>query len=198
MSLRRAVFTLALASLVACAVSASDDPEPPPAELGDIHNLHTAIVRWDFEPASADCNGWTASAATSIRAVPSHSGAYACKLCADGSSNTMTLTHALSALTPGRYLVSAWLRRRADGGDDDSVAAHVRLDQAPESAGKPSSITLKKDWYLLSDEIEIAKDTASVTVVAHTSGAPVCILVDDVVVERTDAYSTNLAPRKDK
>jgi len=197
MLLRRVVPSLAFASLIACAAGVTDDPEPAP-ELGDIRNLHTAVVRWNFEPASADCNGWTATAATSIRAAPSHSGTYACKLCADGSSDTMTLTHALSGLTPGRYLVSAWLRRRADGGDDDDVAAHVRLDEAPYSAGKQSSITLKKDWYLLDDEIDIAKDSASVTVVANTRGMRVCILVDDVVVERTDVYSTNLAPRKDK
>src|SRR4051812_43280722 len=60
-----------------------------------------APYAWDFEAASPDCNGWTVTNARAIRSVPSHSGAYACKLCPDAalpSSATIWLTRSVGAV----------------------------------------------------------------------------------------------------
>src|SRR5690349_2443753 len=111
MPLRRIAFVITLPLAAACAAGVEDPASPPeddrkpvvpfeaisadapeqadPLEvresLDERPNMR-AVARWDFEPASADCNGWSASGARAIRAVPSHSGTYACKLCADGSA----------------------------------------------------------------------------------------------------------------
>jgi hypothetical protein len=148
-----------------------------------------ALATWGFEPASADCNGWSASGATSIRAAPPHTGAYACKLCADGSAEQMTLSRRVGALEAGRYAVTAWVRRFG-GSDDAPVAARVTLAKASTSADLDSSITLKDDWYALRDPLDIAwaVPSATVTIEANAAAPGQCILVDDVVVERTHAF----------
>lgn len=213
MPLRRIaiVFTLPLA--VACAAgvedsqSTSDDDASPvvpfrpisaeaPEEndpidvresLDERPNMR-AVARWDFEPASADCNGWTASAATAIRAIPSHSGTYACKLCADGSAPEMKLTRRVAGLPRGSWVVSAWLRRLQSS--PLALAARVTLDESTQRAGIP--ISLDQDWRLLGEPLEVPNDVASssLTIVA-TANPGECILVDDVVVESATARAAH-------
>ena len=149
-----------------------------------------AVARWDFEAASADCNGWSASGASAIRAVPSHTGTYACKLCADGSAPEMKLTHRVAGLPRGSWVVSAWLRRL--GTSPLALAARVTLDEATERAGIP--ISLDQDWRLLGEPLEVPNDVASssLTVVA-TANPGECLLVDDVVVESATARAAHSA-----
>src|SRR5688572_13615776 len=125
MSLRRIAFVVAMLPLALACAAGEEDPQPSSSEdekpvvpahairgvpeeqddeaidvrasLDERPNMR-AVVGWDFEAASADCNGWTASGATAIRAIPSHSGAYACKLCSDGSAPHMKLTRRVAGL----------------------------------------------------------------------------------------------------
>jgi hypothetical protein len=236
MPLRR--IALAAATLPLAFACAGGDDDPEPAGLVPLHaatsepnaaspmeeaddgidarpsmderpNLR-AIAGWDFEPASADCNGWTASAANAIRAIPSHSGAYACKLCSDGSAPEMKLTRRVAGLARGHWVVSAWLRR--PGTSKAAMAARITLDEATARAGVP--VPLEQDWFLLGEPREIEHDVASTELsIVATAPAGECILVDDVVVESATAraaltsfepslvhpsYSTNRAPRNDK
>jgi hypothetical protein len=216
MPLRRIAFVLALPLAVACAAG-EEDPQPTSSEDGrpvvpfhaisgeapeqdedgeaiDVRsslderpNLR-AVAGWDFEAASADCNGWTASGATAIRAIPSHTGSYACKLCADGSGPEMKLTRRVAGLPRGNWVVSAWLRRR--GTSAVAVAARVSLDEATERAGIP--IPLEEDWRLLGERVEIQNDVASTSLaIVATASAGECILVDDVMVESAAARSAH-------
>lgn len=191
----------------AATYAASEDAVDVRSSLDERSNLRE-VVGWDFEAASADCNGWTATGATAIRAIPSHSGAYACKLCADGSAEEMKLTRRVAGLPRGRWVVSAWLRRL--GSSPIAVAARVTLDEATERAGITSSILLIDEWRLLGDPLEITSDVASTSLgIVATAAKGECILVDDVVVESAaaraahselpapeTAHSTNLVPRK--
>lgn len=214
MLLDRAALLVVLALCpTACAVGATDAPAtgsplvdaPDPTapserdaplvarsaiDEGPAYRRTNAIIAWGFEPASADCNGWSASGATSIRAAPPHSGAYACKLCSDGSAEEITLSRRVGTLEAGRYAVTAWVRRL--GGGDAPIAARVTLDKASSSAGEESSITLKDDWIPLRGPLDVTSAVASarITVAAVGMSRAQCILVDDVVVERTHAFLT--------
>jgi len=162
-----------------------DRPTDLKATLDERANLRE-IALWDFEPASADCNGWTATGAKAIRAIPSHTGAYACKLCADGSTSEMSLTRRVAGLPQGRWVVSAWLRRLGESAA--AVAARVTFDEATELAGIPSSILLIDDWRLLGNPIEVPHDVASATLsIVATAARGECIAVDDVLVESATA-----------
>jgi hypothetical protein len=213
MPLRRIAFVLALPLAVACAAG-EEDPLPaddgspvvpfheisapaPEEEDSDAIDVRTslderpnmrAVARWDFEPASADCNGWSASGATAIRAIPSHTGSYACKLCANGSAAEMKLTRRVAGLPRGSWVVSAWLRRLSTS--PVALAARVTLDEASERAGVP--ISLDQDWRLLGEPVQIPHDVAStsLTIVA-TATAGQCILVDDVLVESATARTAH-------
>ncbi len=215
MLLRRAALAIVLgATPAACAAGATDAPAPagrtvdaPDPDAGSEDEVpfrarssvdegpafrpRNAIVTWGFEPASADCNGWSASGATSIRAVPPHSGAYACKLCADGSAEQMTLSKRVGMLEAGRYAVTAWVRRLGGSGDAP-VAVRVTLDYASSSGGADRSVALDDEWCALRDPLDLPADVASahVTVAAGPTTPGQCILVDDVVVERMHALFT--------
>lgn len=194
-------------------ISGEAPEEPQPIEVRttiDERANMRAVIAWDFEPASADCNGWSATGASAIRAIPSHTGTYACKLCADGSAREMKLTRRLAGLPKGRWVVSAWLRR--SGSAIANAAARVALDEANETAGIPSSILLIDDWRLLADPLDVTIDVASTTVSIIATAPPgECVHVDDVLVEsatakaahtplllRPDTYSTNRAPRNER
>lgn len=164
--------------------SAESEPEPEPAPPAP-GSGGGPIASWSFEPASADCNGWTVRGARGIRAAPPHSGAYACKLCADGEAETMSLSRRLSALEAGRYRVTAWVRRlRAS---DVPVTARIALDRGSSSTAETADVPLHESWRALSDPLDLAAGVASAQVsISAIAGAPAqCILVDDVVVERT-------------
>lgn len=166
-----------------------DRPTDLKATLDERANLRE-IALWDFEPASADCNGWTATGAKAIRAIPSHTGAYACKLCADGSATEMSLTRRVAGLPAGTWVVSAWLRRL--GQSAAAVAARVTIDEATERAGIPSSILLIDDWRLLGSPVEVPHDVANATLtIAATADRGECIAVDDVLVESGTAKAAH-------
>jgi hypothetical protein len=208
MPLRRIAFVVMLPLAVACAAG-EEDPQPAASDADSVVPFHAidglppanaepsrpldarsplilppnrrAVAGWDFEPASADCNGWTATGARSIRAIPSHSGAYACKLCADGTAREMKLNRRLAGLPRGEWLVSAWARRLVTS--PAALAARVTIDEATERAG--IDVPLVEEWRLLGEPHQLPYDvvTTSLTIVA-TAAEGECILVDDVVVER--------------
>jgi hypothetical protein len=219
MPLRRIAFavSLTLPLAIACATGV-EDPQvggeetagpvvpvheisgDPPQENGDPIDVRSsiderpnqrAVAGWDFEAASADCNGWSASGASAIRAIPSHTGAYACKLCADGSAPEMKLTRRVAGLQRGSWVVSAWLRRLATS--PVALAARVTLDEATERAGIP--INLDQEWRLLADPLDVETEVVSTSlVVIATASAGECILVDDVVVETATARAAHSPP----
>ena len=184
--LRVAIATVVL-SLDACAAPVTDEVElgqtSAPAPSHDISGEITGdlgVVRaWGFEAASADCNGWSASGGSSIRSVPSHSGAYACKLCPDGTSPEMALSRRVAGLPPGRYVVSAWLRRH---GDPDVAPMRARI----VLGGSVSTAALDDRWQAVGEGFDVDTEIASahVRIVADVSEGEDCLLVDDVVVGR--------------
>lgn len=154
--------------------AAADRPPPAPRPWD-------AVAAWGFEPASADCNGWQASGATSIRAAPPHSGAYSCKLCADGTREEIALSRRVGTLERGSYVVTAWLRRH--GPSAAAVAARVALDaDEPREGAAVSGVA--GEWRTVRDALDARAAVASahVRVVARGLARGECILVDDVVV----------------
>lgn len=161
---------------------ATDEPEeaaPPAAE--------PALFEWSFEPASADCNGWPVVGAEAIRATPARTGSYSCKLCADGSTPSIQLTKDLGAVPAGRYLLSAWVRSRAQ--NPAPGVARGRLD-ADGTDGKSSaatpSVTVRNDWSRLETTIDLAHGATELRLTVGTDAAEAghCLFVDDVTLSR--------------
>ena len=144
-------------------------------------------LKASFEPASADCNGWLAEGARSIRSVPARTGSYACKLCADGSRPDFALSHETGPLDAGRYVFRAYTRKRPQN------EAPLAMNAFVEAATRDGTIVVAADatpvrdeWDLLEATIDVPEGAASlrVQIGAAEAASDQCVLVDDVSVEK--------------
>lgn len=145
------------------------------------------LLSWSFEPASADCNGWPVSGALAIRASPAHSGTYSCKVCANGSTSDLKLSRELGPVAPGRYALTAWVRKRALTAAPAEALARIEAD-TPNGAvvAVAPPVLVREAWDLLEATLELKAPASSVRV---TVGSPVaegerCLFIDDVTVIR--------------
>ena len=145
------------------------------------------LLQATFEPASPDCNGWLAEGARSIRSVPARSGSYACKLCADGTRADLAISYRVGALEPGRYVLSAYTRKRPQNAAPAAAFASVEAATAAGPVVAAARETaVREEW----DRLEAIVDVPDGATSAHVRiGAPVaakddCVLVDDVSIER--------------
>lgn len=173
------------ADLPAADEPATEAPPPPIVETPP-EVTEPALVDWSFEPASADCNGWPVTGAEGIRATPARTGSYSCKLCADGSTSSVQLTKALGAVPAGRYLLSAWVRSRAE--NPAASAAHARID-ADGTDGKITvatpPVTVRNEWDRLETTIELTHDASDLRLTVGADAAKKqCFFVDDVTLSR--------------
>ena len=180
--MRSVVVLSAVLILTACA-SASEAPvdvAPAPSATAPAPAARPVpVLSASFEHASAACNEWaTSSGATAIRSVPPRTGDYACKLCG-GADGAMTLARRTAPLAAGRYVLSAYVRRRA--GLPGPGAAQVVLGDAASAL-----VDLKDDGYALASvAVDVPTDGAVLDVkIAAIASASECFLVDDVLVAR--------------
>lgn len=145
------------------------------------------MLKATFEPASADCNGWIAEGAMSIRSVPARSGSYACKLCADGSRPDFALSREVGAPEPGRYVFRAYTRKRPQNEAPAATTAFVEASRQGETIVVEANETrVRDDWDLLEAIVDVPEGA---TLLRVQVGAPAvardqCVLVDDVSIER--------------
>lgn len=169
-----------------------DVPAPTPketrgAELPAPAETATPLVDWSFEPASADCNGWTVAGAEAIRATPARSGSYSCKMCSTGSQAGLGLTKELGAVSRGRYVLSAWIGGRPQNPAPNEAHARIDVDSAdgPLSVETPPK-TVRTDWDRLEAVIELDRDVTNFrfTIGSAAAAADHCLFVDDVTLTR--------------
>lgn len=179
----RIAFVSVVLVLSACSVAPDGESDVPAKELTGtvIAPADAPLLSWGFEPASPDCNGWRTNAATAIRAAPSRTGAYACKLCADGSAAELSLSHGVGAVAKGRYVVRAWLRNRADFTAPATV--RVSLDDGSTTIMSSAEKNALEEWQSIESVVDLAENVTELRVAIRSAGAT-CVLVDDVVVER--------------
>lgn len=145
------------------------------------------VLLASFEPASADCNGWLADGARSIRSVPPRSGTYACKLCADGSREGIAIARDVGAVEAGRYVLSAWTRKRPQ---NPAPAMTVATLEAVTDGGivvaNANTTTVRDEWDRLEATIDVPKGASALHVRIGSPLASIeqCVLIDDVVIER--------------
>lgn len=162
----------------------ADIPAAPDPASAD----RAPLLSWSFEPASGDCNGWPAPGADAIRASPARSGAYSCKVCSDGSSSSLGLVRDLGAASAGRYVLSAWVRKRA--ANAAPAEALARIDAATEGGAAVSAVApavpVRDAWDRLEATLDLATDATNVrvTIAAPVDEAGRCLFVDDVELER--------------
>lgn len=145
------------------------------------------VLKATFEPASADCNGWIAEGARSIRSVPSRSGSYSCKLCADGTTSGFALSHEIAAPEAGRYVLHAYTRKRPQNPAPAITNAFV------ETATREGTIvvaanetSVRDEWDHLEAIVEVPEGATSLRVQIGAPAAALdeCVVVDDVSVEK--------------
>jgi len=165
-----------------------DEPSTARAEpsiVSDRPILEEPVLLWGFEPASPDCNGWPTSGAEAIRATPARSGNYSCKVCADGTSVAIAISHDLGALEAGHYVFNAWVRRRAVTAAPSEAFARVDADthDGLVQATAPT-VTIRDAWDLLEVPFDLATSATNVRVSigAPTAEAERCLFVDDVML----------------
>lgn len=144
------------------------------------------VLKASFEPASADCNGWLAEGARSIRSVPARTGSYACKLCADGTRADFALSREIAAPKSGRYMLRAYTRKRPQNEAPFATNAFVEAATRDGTIVVAANETRVRDeWDLLEAIVDVPEGTASlrVQIGAPAVAADQCIVVDDVSVE---------------
>lgn len=177
--------------LSACATDFTDEdvsrPEAPTTMSTPIPAPPAPVLKATFEPASADCNGWVAQGARSIRSVPARSGSYACKLCADGSRADIAISHETGALAPGRYAFTAYTRKRPQNAAPAVTTAYVEASTSEGTlvvAAKETSV--RDEWDRLEAIVDVPDGASSLRV---QIGSPLvasdaCFLIDDVAIEK--------------
>jgi hypothetical protein len=169
-------------TLTACSPFGAEEDDPPETMSASIP---APILTATFEPASADCNGWIAEGAQSIRSVPPRSGSYACKLCADGTSDRISISRQVGPLEAGRYALTAWTRKRPQNA---APAASIATLEASTAAGdvvvQAMTSAVRDEWDRLEAQIEVPAGAASLRV---SIGSPLvageeCVLIDDVTI----------------
>lgn len=201
---KRIIVGLLVLAVPACAAGCAEDAEAgQDAPSGDARETRGAevpaaadpasaerapLLSWSFEPASADCNGWPALGADAIRASPARSGAYSCKVCSDGSAADLGLVHDLGAASAGRYVLTAWVRKRAENAAPAEASA--RIDAATEGGvavrAVAPAVAVREAWDRLEATLELEADATNVrvTVAAPVIEAGRCLFVDDVELRR--------------
>ncbi|MBX3209862.1 MAG: hypothetical protein KF764_32830 [Labilithrix sp.] len=161
----------------------ADGPAAPAAAVDE-----APLLSWSFEPASADCNGWPAFGADAIRASPPRTGAYSCKVCSDGTTARLGLFRDLGAAPAGRYVLSAWVRKRAENAAPPSALA--RIDAATASGVVVSAlaptVAVREAWERLEATLDLASEASNVrvTVAAEEAAPERCLFIDDVELIR--------------
>lgn len=171
------------APVVAEAPAGSDDGMPAEDDDAD-----EPLLSWSFEPASKDCNGWPVLG-DAIRAAPSRSGAYSCKVCANGSSSGLGLSRALGAVEPGRYVLTAWVRKRANTAAPPAATARMEADTSSGLVSAvASSVIVREAWDRLEVVLELTGGASSLhfTIGSPAAEAGRCLFIDDVSVARIE------------
>lgn len=171
-------------------VASAPVQEAPPAPVHRIDpNVSPAIMSQTFEDASPECNDWAAAGATSIRSVPSHSGDYACKLCATGDETSFSLARAVGkSLEPGHYAFRAWIRTRPFAPSPDGVNVVLEAETTAGTASATQAAAVVDEWTRIDVALDLTDGAngirARIEAPAGSAAQP-CLLVDDVTVVRT-------------
>jgi hypothetical protein len=161
-------------------VASPTRPDEPPA-------IDVPVLSWGFEPASADCNGWPAFGALTIRAAPSRSGAYSCKVCTTAASPELRLTRPMGDARAGRYLLTAWVRKRTATAAPASAVARIEASTASgDVIAIAPGVPVRDAWEKLEATLDLTVDAHALTLTIGAAAAEPdrCLLVDDVSVSR--------------
>lgn len=168
-------------------VPSQPSQSPRPSQSSQPAEAEQPVLEATFEPASADCNGWLAEGARSIRSVPARSGSYSCKLCADGSNSGFTLSHEIGAPDAGRYVFHAYTRKRPQNPAPAITNAFVEAATREGTLVVAANETAVRDeWDRLEAVIEVPAGATSLRVQIGTpvAASDECIVVDDVSIEK--------------
>jgi hypothetical protein len=183
--------TLALV-LLGCTGEVAVPSRPDSIETADLPSASIAdtresILAWGFEPASADCNGWPAAGALAIRASPPHSGAYSCKVCTTDAAPELRLSRAIADVHAGRYVLTAWVRKRVATAAPESAIARIEATTAAgDVVAVAPVVSVREAWDKLEATLDLPDDARELRVTIGGDGADPdrCLLVDDVTVLR--------------
>lgn len=163
--------------------TAPSSPSQTPAA-----EVEPPLLSWGFEPASADCNGWPVLGADAIRASPARSGAYSCKICSNGSTDGLSLARDVGAVPPGRYVLTAWIRKRIQNAAPAEAIAriHARTEGGSDVSAVTPSVVVRYEWDRLEATIDLTEAASNLrlTIGAESAEADHCLFVDDVTVVR--------------
>jgi hypothetical protein len=145
------------------------------------------VMKAGFEAASAVCNDWAAEGADAIRSVPPHSGSYACRICATGDAPSIAIGHGAGPLTAGRYVLTAWLRKRPNNAGPEAATASLEADTASGVVAATSPVVLGNDYAQLQVTLDLTQAATAIRArIGAVASATQCVLIDDVLVERAD------------
>jgi hypothetical protein len=160
---------------------------PAPAETYTSAPAEAPLLSWGFEPASADCNGWPARGADTIRAAPPRSGAYSCKVCSNGTSAEISLAREVGAVPRGSYVLTAWVRKRVQNEAPPEAVARIEatVGGVPVSA-TTQTVPIRDEWDRLEATLDLPGEASNlrVTIGAPSAEKAHCLFVDDVTLVR--------------
>ncbi len=145
------------------------------------------MLSWSFEPASADCNGWLVTGADALRASPPRTGAYSCKVCSNGSAGDLALMRDLGDVPAGRYVLTAWVRKRVQNAAPPEAVARLDATVAGSSASATArAVAVRDEWDQVEVKLELPRAASNlrVTIGAASDRPARCLFVDDVLLVR--------------
>ena len=154
-----------------------------PAVLEDSDRDLGPVLATGFEAASAACNDWDAAGADVIRSVPPHSGDYACRVCSSGEGPALAIERQAGPLASGRYVLTAWVRRRPHHDAPPGVTASLEADTAAGVVRATSPVVLGDAYSELRVAIDLPRGAQSIRArIGAAATEAQCMLVDDVML----------------
>jgi hypothetical protein len=126
--------------------------------------------------------------ADAIRATPARSGGYSCKLCSDGTAEGLGVVRDLGAVPEGRYVLTAWVRKRIQNAAPSEALARIDARTAAGDAvsAVAPSVAVRDEWDRLETTIDLADGASNLRLTIGSASAEIdrCLFVDDVTVVR--------------
>jgi hypothetical protein len=109
------------------------------------------------------------------------------KVCTTDAAPELQLTRAIGRVRAGRYVLTAWVRKRLATAAPERAVARIEASTGTgDVVAIAPRVSVREEWDKLEATLDLAEDARELRLTIGSDGAEPdrCLLVDDVTVSR--------------